>query len=295
MRYSPRVERIAGSGTGAWAIHAEAARRRDAGEEIIFLTIGDPDQDPPEAVIEATVAALRSHRTHYSPTIGYPAVREAIAARVARRSGQPCAAGNVVVVPGAQGGLYCAMQCLAGPGDEVIAPEPIYATYPGVVGASGARMVTVPLRPETGFHPDLEALAAAVTPQSRVLWINSPHNPTGAVFTPAEIDGIAALCRRHDLWLLSDEVYEDLAFARPHVSAWSLPGMEDRTVVVSSLSKSHAIPAFRFGWVIGPPALSAHLANLVVCITYGSPAFIQDGALAALQRELPEVEILREE
>jgi arginine:pyruvate transaminase len=295
MRYSPLVERIAGSGRGTWNIHAEAVRRRNAGEDIIFLTVGDPDQDPPEAVIEATVAALRAHRTGYSATIGYPAVREAIAARVARRTGQVCAADNVAVVPGAQGGLYCALQCLAGPGDEVIVPEPIYATYQGVISACGADMVTVPLRPETGFHPDLDALAAAVTPKSRMIWINSPHNPTGAVFTQAEIDGIAALCRRHDLWLLSDEVYEDLAFARPHVSAWSLPGMAERTVVVSSLSKSHAIPAFRFGWVVGPPALSLHLSNLVLSMTYGSPAFVQDGALVALQRELPEVAALHEE
>jgi len=294
MRYSPLVERIAGKGRGAWAIHAEASRRRDAGEDITFLTVGDPDQDPPAAIIEATVAALRAHRTGYSATIGYPAVRQAIAARVARRTGQPCGPDNVVVVPGAQGGLYSALQCLAGPGDEVIVPEPIYATYEGVIGACGARMVTVALRPETGFHPDLDALAAAVTPKSRVIWINSPHNPTGAVFTQAEIDGIAALCRRHDLWLLSDEVYEDLAFARPHVSAWSLEGMAERTVVVSSLSKSHAIPAFRFGWVVGPPALSGHLFNLVLCMTYGSPAFIQDGALVALQGELPEVVVLRE-
>src|SRR6266446_1341229 len=295
MRYSPLVERIAGSGTGAWAIHAEAARRREAGEDIIFLTVGDPDQDPPEAVIEATVAALRSHRTGYSATIGYPAVRQAIAARVARRTGQGCGADNVAVVPGAQGGLYCALQCLAGPGDEVIVPEPIYATYQGVAGASGARMVTVPLRPETGFHPDLDALAAAVTPKSRVIWINSPHNPTGAVFTRAELEAVAELCRRHDLWLLSDEVYEDLAFARPHVSAWSLPGMAERTIVVSSLSKSHAMPAFRFGWVVGPPMLARHLSNLLLCMTYGSPAFIQHGALTALRQDLPEVAALRED
>src|SRR6266851_1396956 len=247
MHFSPLVERIAGSGAGAWAVHMEARRRCEAGDDIIFLTVGDPDQEPPEPVIEATVAALRQHRTGYAPTAGYPAVRAAIAARVARRTGRPCGADNVVVVPGAQGGLYSALQCLAGPGDEVIVPEPIYATYQGVVGASGAHMVTVPLRAEAGFHPDLDALAAAVTPRSRVLWINSPHNPTGSVFTQAEIDAIAALCRRHDLWLLSDEVYEDLAFARSHVSAWSLPGMQERTVVVSSLSKSHAIPGFRFG------------------------------------------------
>jgi arginine:pyruvate transaminase len=295
MRYSPLVERVAGRGAGAWSVHFDAMRRRNAGEDVIVLTVGDPDQDPPEGVIEATVAALRQHRTGYAPIVGYPAVREAIAARVARRSGQPCTADNVVVVPGTQGGLYCALQCLAGPDDEVIVPEPIYATYEAVIGAAGARIVAVPLRPEIGFHPDLDALAAAVTPRTRVLWINSPHNPTGAVFTPEEIGGIAALCRRHDLWLVSDEVYEDLAFARPHVSAWSLPGMAERTVVVSSLSKSHAIPGFRLGWVVGPPALSRHLFNLLLCLFYGGPAFIQDGALVALRQDLPEVAALHED
>ena len=295
MRFSPLVDRVAGRGSAAWSVHTEARRRQDAGEDVIFLTVGDPDQEPPETVIEATVAALHDGRTGYAPTIGYPALREAIAARVARRSGQPCAADNIAVVPGAQGGLYSAMQCLAGPGDEIIVGEPIYATYEGVIGASGARMVTFPLRPDRGFHPDLDALAQAITPRTRVLWINSPHNPTGAVFTRAEFEAVAALCRAHDLWLLSDEVYEDLAFGRPHTSAWSLPDMAERSVVVSSLSKSHALPAFRLGWVVGPPELIRHLANLLLCLTYGSPAFIQYGALAALRNELPEVAGLRED
>jgi arginine:pyruvate transaminase len=294
MRFSPLVDRVAGHGADAWSVHIEA-RRREAGEDIIFLTVGDPDQQPPEAVIEATVAALRQHRTGYAAIVGFPAVREAIAARVARRTGQSCTADNVAVVPGAQGGVFSAVQCLAGPGDEIVVAEPIYATYEAVIGASGAQMVTFPLRPDTGFHPDLDALARAITPKTRVIWINSPHNPTGAVFTRVEIEKIAALCREHDLWLLSDEVYEDLAFARPHIGAWSLPGMAERTVVVSSLSKSHALPAFRLGWMVGPPELIRHVSNLLLCMTYGSPAFIQDGALAALPQDLPEVAALRED
>jgi arginine:pyruvate transaminase len=295
MRFSPRVHRLAGHGADAWSVHVEARRRQQAGEDIIFLTVGDPDQEPPEIAIETTIAALRHHRTGYAAIVGFPALREAIAARVAQRSGQPCTADNIAVVPGAQGGVFSAVQCLAGPGDEVVVAEPIYATYEAVIGASGAQMVTFPLRPDSGFHPDLDALAAAITPRTRVVWINSPHNPTGAVFTRAEIEGIAALCREHDLWLLSDEVYEDLAFARPHIGAWSLPGMAERTVVVSSLSKSHALPAFRLGWIVGPPELIRHVSNLLLCMTYGSPAFIQDGALAALREDLPEVAALRED
>jgi arginine:pyruvate transaminase len=294
VRFSPLVDRIAGRGAGAWSIHMEAARLRDQGQDVIFLTVGDPDQAPPEPVIDATIDALRRHRTGYSSIIGYPRVREAIAARFERRTGQPCSADNVVVTPGAQGGVFCALQCLAGPGDEVIVPEPIYNTYEPVIGASGARLVTVPLRAERGFHPDIDAIAGAVTPRTRVIWINSPHNPTGVVFTAEEVAGIAELCRRRNLWLLSDEVYEDLAFARPHVSPWSLPGMAECTVVVSSLSKSHAIPGFRLGWIIGPPALSAHLFDLLVAMIYGSPAFIQDGVMPALERDLPGVAALRE-
>jgi arginine:pyruvate transaminase len=133
-----------------------------------------------------------------------------------------------------------------------------------------------------------------VTPRTRVIWINSPHNPTGTVFTEEEVAGIARLCRKHDLWLVSDEVYEDLAFARPHTSAWSLPDMAERAIVASSLSKSHAMAGFRFGWVVGPPALSRHLFDYLLCMYFGGPAFIQDGALAALVTELPEVGVQRE-
>jgi arginine:pyruvate transaminase len=294
VRFSPLVGRIAGEETGAWRVHAEGMRRREAGHDVIFLTVGDPDQAAPLAVVDATIEALRRNRTGYSPIIGYPQVRAAVAARMEKRTGRPCSADNVVLTPGTQGGLFCALNCLAGPGDEVILPEPIYGPYAGVIGASGARMINVPLRAEKGFHPDLDSLARAVTPRTRVIWINSPHNPTGAVFTADEVAGIAELCRQHDLWLVSDEVYEDLAFARPHTSAWSLPDMAERTIVVSSLSKSHAMAGFRFGWVVGPPALSRHLFDFLLCMYFGGPAFIQDGALAALGSDLPEVAALHE-
>jgi len=252
VRFSPLVDRIAFRGAATWSVHMEAARMRDVGQDVIILTVGDPDQSPPEPVIEATIDALRRRRTGYSAILGYPRVRQAIAARFQRRTGHPC------------------------------------------VGASGARLVTVPLRADRGFHPDLDAIAAAVTPRTRIVWINSPHNPTGVVFTAEEIAGIAELCRARDLWLVSDEVYEDLAFSRPHVSPWSLPDMAERTVIVSSLSKSLAMPAFRFGWIIGPASLSPHLFDLLLCVTYGSPAFIQDGVLAALESELPDIAPLRD-
>jgi arginine:pyruvate transaminase len=275
-------------------VHDKAARQRAAGREITFLTIGDPDQPAPAVVIEATREALRLGNKGYGPYAGLPGVRAAVAARIQRRTRTFCEMPNVLLMPGAQAALYAAVQCIIGPGDEIIAPEPVYATYPGVVGASGARMVATPLDPARGFHPDLAAMAGAITPRTRAIWINTPHNPTGAVLGAGEMDAIAALCRRHDLWLLCDEVYEDLAYARPHVSAWSLPDMADRVIVVSSLSKSHALPGFRFGWIAGPAPLIAHATNLVLCMLFGGPPFIQEGVLPALERDLPEAAELRE-
>ncbi|HZH28973.1 MAG TPA: aminotransferase class I/II-fold pyridoxal phosphate-dependent enzyme [Azospirillaceae bacterium] len=294
MRFAPLVNRVAGSGAEAWALHVRARQMQAQGRAILFLTVGDPDFDAPAPVTEAAVTALRTGRTHYSPISGEPQVRAAVAARHQAAHGVPTTAENVVLVPGAQPGVFFALQCLAGPGDEVIVPEPMYATYEAVVGATGATLVNVPLRPETGFHLDLEALARAVTPRTRVIWINTPHNPSGAVMTAGEVAFVCDLARRHDLWVLSDEVYERMVFDRPHVSPCSLPGMAGRTVVVSSLSKSHAMSGYRFGWIVAPKEAAAHLGNVLLCSLYGGPPFVQDAALAALTLDLPEVGIMRD-
>jgi arginine:pyruvate transaminase len=293
LHFSKLVDRVAGKGAEAWRVHHAALRQRASGKNVILLTVGDPDQDAPPSIIAATINALQEHRTGYAPIAGFPDVRAAIAARFQRSTGRPCGAENVVVVPGAQAGLYCVMQCLAGIGDEVIVGEPTYATYEAVVGASGASMVTIPLAPERGFHPDIGQIAHAITSHTRVIWINTPHNPTGAVLNQKEIEGIATLCRQRDIWLLSDEVYETLAYTGPHVSPWSVAQMSDRTVIVSSLSKSHAIPGYRFGWVIAPSDLVKHLLKLILCMFYGASPFIQAGALDALTHDLPEASAMR--
>jgi len=292
-RFSPLADRVGGAGARAWAVHVRGQRMAAQGRDVVFLTVGDPDFRPPEALIEATVAALRAGRTKYSGIVGTPELRAAIARRHSADHGVETSPDQVVVVPGAQAGVFFALQLLAGPGDEVVVPEPMYATYEAVVGASGATLVNVPLLPERGFHLDLDALAAAVTPRARVLWINTPHNPTGAVMTVEEVAFVCELARRHDLWVLSDEVYAHMVFDRPHASPCRFPGMADRTVVVSSLSKSHAVPGFRLGWIVGPPDMAPRLFDLLLCSLYGNPAFIQDGALAAFREEMPEAEEMR--
>lgn len=295
MRFSSLTERIGGAGSRAWDIHVHAVQRRRRGEDVILLSIGDPDFETPPAIVDRCVESLRSGNTHYSAISGEPALRAAIARYHRSISGGPCAPDQIVVFHGAQNALYSAVVCLLDRGDEVIVPEPNYVTYEAVVGATGARMVTVPCPPEAGFHPDPEALVAAVTPRTRAILLNTPNNPTGAVLTAGELMAVADLCRIHDLWLISDEVYAMLAFERDHVSPCALPGMADRTVTVNSLSKSHAMTGWRVGWTVSPPELTPHLANLALCMHYGCPGFIQDAAAAALDEAPPEIVAMKAE
>ena len=293
MRYAPFVERTSGEGSRAWEIHDRARKMKDAGRDIIFLSIGDPDFDTPPPIVDAVVESLRQGRTHYTEMSGIPPLREAIAARHLKLTGHRVDAGAVVVTAGAQCGLFSAMLCLAGPGDEVIVPEPMYVTYEAVVGVTAARLVQVPLRGENGFHLDPDDLAAAVTPRSRVILLNFPHNPTGATLTAEELEAIADIAKRHDLWVISDEVYGTLTYDQPHRSIVALPGMAERTVVVDSLSKSHAMTGWRLGWTISPGDLPGHLSNLALCMLYGCPPFIQDAAVTALSREYDEIAVMR--
>ncbi|MBF3254730.1 pyridoxal phosphate-dependent aminotransferase, partial [Pseudomonas aeruginosa] len=217
-----------------------------------------------------------------------------IAERHRRRSGQAVDAEQVVVLAGAQCALYAVVQCLLNPGDEVIVAEPMYVTYEAVFGACGARVVPVPVRSENGFRVQAEEVAALITPRTRAMALNSPHNPSGASLPRATWEALAELCMAHDLWMISDEVYSELLFDGEHVSPASLPGMADRTATLNSLSKSHAMTGWRVGWVVGPAALCAHLENLALCMLYGSPEFIQDAACTALEAPLPELEAMRE-
>jgi len=267
---------------------------RQQGADVILLSVGDPDFDTPPPIVDAAVAALRRGRTHYGDVVGDHALRAAIARRHQELSGQPVDADNVVVVAGAQCALFSAAICVLDAGDEVVVPEPAYVTYEAVVGASGARIVNVPLRAEREFQLDPEDVARAITSSTRAILVNSPHNPTGAVFPRATFERLADICRRHDLWLISDEVYATLAFDAEHVSPASLPGMAERTVTVSSLSKSHAMTGWRLGWAVVPHELAGHLANLALCMLYGSPPFIQDAALAAFAHPPGELAAMKE-
>lgn len=281
MKYSNLVERISGDGADAWETHYAASSARDGGEDVIILSVGDPDLDTPQPVLERAIEALRSGDTHYTAVAGRVPLREAIAAAHRRRTGQLVEADNVIFLAGAQNALFAASLCIAGPGDEVIAFEPLYPTYPATIEVCGARMVRVAAPAAGGFRPDLKALEAAINARTRAIFFATPNNPSGAIIGAEDMAAIGELARRHSLWVVADEVYAGLAPGGkvPSLAA-SLP---EQVVTIGSLSKSHAMPGWRAGWLTGPKALVAHAEALAICMLYGLPGFIQEAALTALK------------
>lgn len=289
VHYSALTKRVSGSGADAWILHQRAMERAAAGEDIIILSIGDDrSARTPEPVVDAAINSLQRGRHHYTTPVGNDDLRAAIAAGHQQRCGLPTTAAQVAVTSGAQNALFCAIACLCGEGDEVVVPEPCYATYPATLGAFGATVRSVGMAAEEGFRLDPERLAAAVSPRTRALVLNSPNNPTGAVYGRAALEAVAELCRKHDIMLISDEVYADFAWDAPHIPAATLPGMQDLCVTVNSLSKSHHMTGWRLGWLVGPVAFVERVDYLLLCMLYGAPPFIQDAAVRAFS--LPEAD-----
>jgi octopine/nopaline transport system ATP-binding protein len=285
MRFSPLVERIDGPGVAAWAIHEAAIAAQERGEDVIMLSIGDPDFATPEPVTRAAIDALETGDTHYTDVLGRRSLRTALARMLAGPMAQPAlSADNIVAVGGGQNALFAASLCLLGEGDEAIVLTPMYLTYEATFAAAGARLVHVPMPAETGFRPDAAAIRAAVTPRTRAIIFANPNNPTGVVLRRGELEAIAAIAIEHDLAIIVDEVYAALTFEVPHVYMAALPGMADRTVSIGSLSKSHAMTGWRAGWIAGNAELIAHIGRLELAMLYGLPGFVQQAALAAVER-----------
>jgi arginine:pyruvate transaminase len=288
MRFAPLTDRLAGLGGAKWAVHARARTLKAAGRPIIELTIGEPDVTTPAALLQTAADAMMAGRMGYSNGRGEPALVAALAARYTARRGRVITPAQVMAFPGTQTVLYAVMQTLLGPGDEVLVGDPMYATYEGIIAATGARMVPVPLRPEAGFRMQAADVAARITPQSRVLFLNTPHNPTGAVLRAADLAALGELARAHDLWIVCDEVYEEMVFdGVPFASPLSDPALAERVVVCASISKSHAAPGFRSGWCVGPEAFCDAALPLSETMLFGNQPFIADATAQAVSAPSP--------
>ena len=273
---SPTVAQIPVHGTRA--IAAIAAGRAD----VINLTLGEPDFDTPRHIAEAGIAAVRAGHTRYAPGAGLPQLREAAAAAVTVRCGGIVSAEQVVVTAGAVLGVFAALAALVPRGGRVLVPDPGWGCYVGQCVALGLEPVRYPLRPETGFEPDLETLdALAAESGASLMVINNPGNPTGAVWRRDAVEGCVELGRRHGLWVLADEVYDELTFDRDHVS--TVPFGEGGVVTTFSFSKTYAMTGWRVGYLVGSPSVAAAATRVLehVASSVGMPS--QYAAFAALQ------------
>lgn len=294
MKLAKLAERLSGLGSDKWAVHIEGKRRAEAGEPVIFLSIGEPDSPPPEAILVEARKQMRPGRLRYSAGNGELNVRAALSRHYTKQTGRPISADQFMFLPGTQTALYVAFTAILNEGDEVLLLDPYYATYEGVIAGPGGIAVPVPLDPDNGFHPNIAAIEAAITPKTKALLLNSPSNPTGAVFSREEISSIGKLCKKHDLWIVSDEVYANLIYGN-HVftSPFFDKDLEERTIVTSSISKSHALPGFRCGWIAASENFCARALPISESMLFGSQLFLQDATAFALDTHFPEIDEMR--
>ncbi len=294
MKFASITNRLATLGSDKWAVHSEGRRRAAAGEKLIFLSIGEPDLPPPEAVVNAAKDAMRAGRLGYSDGAGKSNVREALARHYTRTCGRVIRPSQFLCLPGTQNALYLAMQAIVEPGDEVLLLDPYYATYEAVVIAPGGVPIAVPLDPDRSFHIDFKALEKAVTLKTRAILLNTPSNPTGAVFDADEINELGTIARKHNLWIVSDEVYASIVHGH-HVfaSPFHQLELEERTIVVSSISKSHSLPAFRAGWIAASEEFCAKALPISDTMLFSHHGYIEDALTAALDGVFEETRVAK--
>lgn len=281
MKLSKRITELTPSGSDGWEVFYRARAMKTAGKPVTELTIGEHDIRTHPSILAAMNDSAKAGHTGYASVPGTPELRAAIAERIQTRTGVPTTPDNILVTPGGQAALYAAHNAVCDAGDTALFIDPYYATYPGTIRGVGAIPHAVAAHPEHGFQPRAEDLARQAAKATSLL-INTPNNPTGAVYSAATLHGIADTCIAHDLWLISDEVYDTQLWDGTHISPRALPDMAERTLVVGSMSKSHAMTGSRVGWVCGPTDVIDHLINLATHTTYGVPGYIQDAAYFAL-------------
>jgi aspartate/methionine/tyrosine aminotransferase len=280
IRFAERMSRL---GTeGAFEVLAKARRLEADGKKVVHLEIGEPDFSTPDNIIEAGISAMQHGYTHYTPASGIFEAREAVAGFVSRTLKTEVDPTEVVLVPGSKNVLLFTLLACIEPGDEVIVPDPGYPAYASQVNFIGAVPKPVTLREESGFRMDLDELASLVTPKTRMLIVNTPQNPTGGVLTQEDIKFVCDLAHKHDLLLVSDEIYSQLVYGFDHVSPLSHPGMRERTVLMDGLSKSYAMTGWRLGYAVAPKALAAKLDTLMINSSSCAAGFTQMAAIEAL-------------
>jgi aspartate/methionine/tyrosine aminotransferase len=274
----------------AFEVLARARALEAQGRDIVHLEIGEPDFDTPPSIVAAGVAALERGETHYTPSAGVVELREAIAQHLRAGRGLSVDPGQVIVTPGAKPIMFYALLALLDAGDEGIYPDPGFPIYSSMIDFSGARGVPLPLREAQDFQPDLDELRALVTERTKVLILNSPHNPTGGVLSPQTIREIARIARERDLWVLADEIYGELIYEGAHRSVALEEGMAERTILLDGFSKTFAMTGWRLGYGVFPGPLVEPVTRLVTNSVSCTATFVQRAGAAALTARPAEVD-----
>jgi aspartate/methionine/tyrosine aminotransferase len=260
------------------------------GKSIIHLEIGEPDFDTPANVIEAAVDALHKGWTHYGPSAGLPELRQTIADDVSRTRGVKVSADEVVVVPGGKPIIFFTILALIDEGDEVIYPNPGFPIYESMIHYVGGRAVPIHLREERDFSLDVDELAALITDRTKLVILNSPHNPTGGVMQRRDVEQVAKVIGERNILVLSDEIYSRLLFEGEHFSIMSVPGMQERTILLDGFSKTYAMTGWRMGYGVMRADLAAHIARLMTNSNSCTASFTQMAGIEALRGDQSSVD-----
>ena len=280
MRYADRMGEL-GTET-AFEVLAKARALEAKGRTIVHLEIGEPDFDTPANIRSAAVRALEEGFTHYGPSAGLPEVREAIAAYISRDRGLKVQPDQIVVTPGGKPVLTFAVLACVNPGDEVIVPNPGFPIYESAVRFAGGKPVSLVLREERGFRFGASDIQPLLTPRTKMLVLNSPHNPTGSCLSPKDLDEIATLLRGREIFVLSDEIYSKILYEGTHESIATRDGMAERTIILDGFSKTYAMTGWRLGYGVMNPVLAKHVARLATNVYSCATSFVQRVAPVAL-------------
>jgi aspartate/methionine/tyrosine aminotransferase len=291
LRLAKRMARL-GTET-AFETLAKARALEAQGRNIIHLEIGEPDFDTPENVVEAGVNAIHNGYTHYSPSAGMPALREAVAEVVTGTHGVKVSPDEVVVVPGGKPTIYFTFTALVEEGDEVIYPNPGFPIYESLINFTGAKPVPLQMREEKDFRLDPNELADLITDRTKLIVLNSPHNPTGSVLTEQDVKDIAAAIGDRDIMVLSDEIYSRLIFEGQHHSLMSLPGWRERVILLDGWSKTYAMTGWRLGYGVMRKELAAQFGRLMTNVNSCSAAFTQMAGIEAIKGDQSSVDHMR--
>jgi aspartate aminotransferase len=277
------AKRITGTSQKSFGMYEQAARLQGDTSDLIHLEVGRPDADTPVAIKQAAADALMRGEVHYSDLRGVPALREALAAKLRKQNKLDVGPDDVLVTNGLTHASFAAFFAILDEGDEVILLSPHYPQHIGKIELAGAHPVLVPLNKEQGFAIDAQAIEAAITPRTRMVVLVNPANPTGRVYRRSELEALAQLAIKHDLVVVSDEVYEDITYDdAEHISIASLPGMQERTVSMFAFTKSYAMDGWRIGYLAAPAWLMPGLLKITANDVTHVNTFIQAGALEAV-------------